>query len=64
MDNFCLNLVKKITKNLRAHLRSLYSSNETRLMPPTGHVPYVDKDNYRTKYPNFKKQHQRHEQNK
>ena len=64
MDKFCLDFVKKITKKLRTHLRSLFSSNETELMPPTGRVPYFDKNNYRTKYPNFKKRHQRHEQNK
>ena len=64
MDKFCKDLVRKIVKKLRAHLRNLFSSNETRVLPPTGHVTYVDKDKYRSNHPNYKQRHQRHEQHK
>ena len=64
MYNVCKEFVAKMIKKLRTHLRSIYSSFETKLMPPTGHVRQFDKDNYKTKYPNYKKQHQRHEQKK
>ena len=57
-------LVEHVTKKLLNHLRSIFSSQKTHVMPPTGHVHYVDKDANRKKYPNYKKQHQRHERNR
>lgn len=56
--------IEKIFSDLRDHLRRIFGSNKNYVIPPTGRIRYVDKDNYKLRHPNYKRKHQRHEQKK
>lgn len=64
MEKFCKNLVERTVKKIINKLRSIYNSEDSTSYVPFIYIKRTDKDAHNGRYPNYKKKHQRHEQNK
>ena len=64
MEKVCSNLVERTRKRILKKLRAIFNSDDFKIYLPVRRLKRMDNGVCNSKYPNYKKQHQRHEQNK
>lgn len=64
MERVCADFIERTRKCILKKLRAIFSSDGLQIYLPSLRLKRTDKDAYNSKYPNYKKKHQRHEQNK